>query len=414
MSAILYLDLWSGASGDMLLASLLDLGLSLESLSKELDRLRLPGWRIFAERAVTRGVWGTRVTVKGGESPHPARHLPEVRRMIDSSSLSPVVKTRSLSTFERLARAEAAIHGVPMEKVHFHEIGAVDSIIDIVGFMAAVEILGVTGIHSSPAPLGTGSVETEHGTLPVPAPATLALLAEVGAPTRPHPAETEILTPTAAAILAEVALFSYPAMNLRRIGYGVGAKELPWANILRAWLGDEIRGGAGTAAKGADSRSARPRPDPADPLNPPATVIYLECNLDNARGDDLGHLLDRLLQAGALDVWFTPIQMKKNRPAVLLSVLGRIEDAEDLAGTILRETPTYGVRLSSPLVRVTAGRSFREVRTEWGVVRVKEKRMGDAVVSLDPEYEDCARIAREHGLPISDVRSAAERAAREG
>jgi uncharacterized protein (TIGR00299 family) protein len=340
---------------------------------------------------VTRGISGTKVTVASDDRPRPARHLPEIRRIIGSSSLSPRVKERSLSTFERLARAEGAIHGIPAEKVHFHEIGAVDSLVDIVGFFAALEILGITRVHSSPVPLGTGSVQTEHGMLPVPAPAALALLSEAGAPTRPHPAETEILTPTAAALLAETARFSYPSMILGRVGYGVGAKELPWANVVRAWTGEA-----------------------SDTGDAPDAVVCLECNLDNARGDDLGHVMDLILHAGALDIWFTPIQMKKNRPAVMLSILCKAEDADRMAEILLRETPTYGVRLSPPLSRKVAGRNLREVRTPWGIVRIKEKTLDGMIVSLDPEYEDCVRIAREHSLPLADVRKAAEQAARGG
>ncbi len=389
MSTVLYLDLFSGASGDMLIASLLDLGLEMAALVSALESLKVPGWSISAEKTVSRGISGTRIAVNDAAASHPARHIHQVRDIINASPLSPRVKSRSLSVFDRIARVEASIHGVPVEKVHFHEIGAVDSIIDIVGFCRGLEILGVDRVHSSPAPLGGGTVETAHGTLPVPAPATLALLAEAKAPVRPHPAQTEILTPTAAALLAEFASFSFPSMRIERVGYGVGARELPWANVVRAWMGP--------AVEAADAEA-------------PDAVVQIDCNMDDSTGQDLGFVMERLFSAGALDAWFTPIQMKKNRPSVLLSVLVRPVDADALAGMILAETPSFGVRMSPPLSRKVCGRSVREVSTPWGAVRVKEKLMGGEVVSLSPEYEDCARIARESGVPISRVRDAARRA----
>jgi uncharacterized protein (TIGR00299 family) protein len=392
MSTVLYLDLFSGASGDMLLASLLDMGLPLEKLVSSLETLKVPGWSLSAEKTVSHGISGTRLAVRDTGASHPARHLSRVREIINAAALSAEVKRRSLAVFDRIARVEAAIHGVAVEKVHFHEIGAVDSLIDIVGFIAGLELLDVERVFSSPAPLGSGTIETAHGLLPVPAPAALALLAEVNAPSRPHPAQTEILTPTAAALLAELADFSFPPMRIGRVGYGVGARELPWANVVRAWLGELQE------ASGAESSDA---------------VIQLECNLDDSTGQDLGYAMERLLAAGALDVWFTPIQMKKNRPAVLLSVLARPEDAAGIAGIVLSETSTLGVRMSPPISRLVCGRTVREVSTPWGTVRIKEKRIDGELVSSSPEYEDCARIARERGIPISRVRNAA-RAAAEG
>lgn len=330
MSTVLYLDLVNGASGDMLLASLLDLGVPVEKLTAGLGLLNLSGWSLSARKKVSRGISGTNVEVRDDSASHPARHLAQVRDIILSSALSEGVKERAFSVFGRLARVEASIHGIPVEKVHFHEIGAVDSLIDIVGFILGLELLGVKRVCSSAVPLGSGTIETEHGTLPVPAPAALALLAEAGAPTRPHPAQTEILTPTAAALLAELASFSFPQMSLRGVGYGVGAREFPWANIVRAWLGED---GVSAALEALEA------------------VITIECNIDDSGGEALGFALERLLGAGALDVWFTPIQMKKNRPAVMLSVLARPEDSQRLAELVLRETSTLGVRISPPLSR---------------------------------------------------------------
>lgn len=375
---ILYLDLYSGAAGDMLLGALVDLGLPLEALKDELAKVDLSGYELEVRREVRHGVSGTRLVVRDIVQEHPARHLPHIRRLLEESHLSSPAKARSLAIIERLARAEARVHGISVDEVHFHEIGAVDTLVDIVGFVAGLERLGVDQVFSSPVPMGSGFVQTEHGLLPLPAPATVALLAEVGAPTRPHPAQTEILTPTAAALLAELATFSHPPMRLRAVGYGFGEKEFPWPNAVRAYLGD---------LEGVERREA---------------VLLLECNLDDTTGEMLGYVMERLFAAGALDVWFTPIQMKKSRPGILLSALARPEDADALAAIVLRETPTLGVRLR-PAERIVAERREQVVETPWGKVRVKEKWLGGERVAGSPEYEDCARISRERGVPLAEV-----------
>ncbi len=375
----LYLDLFSGASGDMLLGALIDLGLPLDDLKADLARMALSGYELESERQVRHGLSGTQLRVRDVAQEHPARHLRDVRRLIAESTLSEKVKKTSIAVFERLAWAEAHIHGVLVDEIHFHELGAVDSLIDIVGFIAGLERLGVERVFASPVPLGSGTIQTEHGLLPVPAPATLALLAEVGAPTCPHPAQTEIVTPTAAAILAELATFAYPPMRVHAVGYGFGQKEFPWANAVRAWLGQAEDAGAGQDQ-----------------------VTLLECNLDDATGETLGYAMEQLFAAGALDVWFIPVQMKKNRPGVLLSALARPEQAGVLAQVILRETPTLGLRMSL-VERVVAERRAREVETPWGKVRVKEKWLAGERVAVSPEYEDCARIAREQGIPLQQI-----------
>jgi len=388
---VLYLDLFSGASGDMLLGALLDLGLPLETLRAELRKMPLSGYTLEAQREVRHGLSGTRLHVHDLAQEQPARHLSDVRQLIGASTLPDRVKVTSVAVFERLARAEARVHGVAVDEVHFHEIGAVDSLVDIVGFAVGLEALGVLQVYASPVPLGSGTIETAHGLLPVPAPATLTLLAEVRAPTRPHPAQTEIITPTAAALLAELARFGYPPMRVTAVGYGFGQKEFPWANAVRAWLGEALAEKA----------------EPADE----SRVVVVECNLDDTTGEALGYVQERLLAAGALDVWFTPIYMKKNRPAVLLGTLARPEQAQELARLILRETSTLGVRLSAALERLVAERQTREVQTPWGSVRVKEKWLDGRRWAVAPEYEDCARLAREQGLPLAHVYEAAVRAA---
>jgi uncharacterized protein (TIGR00299 family) protein len=390
MSTVLYLDLFSGAGGDMLLSALLELGYGLEELKADLAPLGLAGLEVSVQKVTSHGLSGTRLTTHADPQSQPARNLPVIRALLRSSGLPQPVREPALRVFERLGRAEAGVHGVSVEEIHFHELGAADTLVDIVGFLAGLQRLGVRKVFCSEVPVGSGTVRTEHGLLPVPAPATAALLAEAKAPLRPHPAREEILTPTAAALLAELADFSFPAMRLLRVGHGVGAREFEWPNLVRAWLGEMS--------------------EPAAAGRPPA-VVQLECNLDNATGETLGFAAERLLAAGALDVWLAPIQMKKGRPGVTLAALVEAPEVPRFAELLLRETPTLGVRWSPPLSRLTAERRSRQVATPWGTMRVKEKWLDGRAVSFAPEYEDCARIAREHGLPLSLVQEQARRAA---
>ena len=390
-SRIIYFDCFTGAGGDMLLSALLDAGLPLERLQAELDKLHLEGYELELEHQVRHGIAGSKLHVRDTLGAHPARHPQDVYALIEASTLPPEVKARSRAVFARLARAEASVHGIPEDEIHFHEVGAVDSIVDIVGVVAGLHALDVTAVYASPLPLGGGFIEIEHGRLPVPAPATLALLSEVGAPTVPHPAQTELVTPTAAAILAELARFQRPPMKVQAVGIGFGDKQFPWPNGLRVWLGE-----------------------PFHPAQPEADqVVLLECNLDDVTGEALGYTMERLFAAGALDVWFTPIFMKKNRPATMLSVLAPAGEAETLGLILLRETPTLGLRITPPMHRWKTGRRVREVQTVWGAVHVKEKLLGDEVLAAAPEYEDCARIAREHGVPLAQVYTAVQSAATE-
>jgi uncharacterized protein (TIGR00299 family) protein len=407
---VAYFDCFSGASGDMLLGSLLDAGLALSDLEAGLARLDVGGYRLSLQRVTRHALTGTHLRVDPatdirqgeghGEGPsRPARNLPAIEAILAASDLPGDVKLRSLAVFRRIARAEAAIHGTAVDEVHFHEIGAVDSLVDIVGFAYALAHMGIQAVYSSPLPLGSGTIRTEHGRLPAPAPATLALLSEVGAPTLPGPASlasptgAELVTPTGAALLTEYALFERPALSIQAVGYGFGTREYAWPNALRVWVGEMPAGTSGQPpSAGADA------------------VVELACNLDDASGELLGYTMDRLLAAGALDVWFTPIQMKKNRPATLLSVLARPADAEVLAGILLRETPTLGVR-HRILSRSTAGRELREVETPWGTARIKIKLLDGLPVSASPEFEDCARLARAADVSLAEVQAAATRAA---
>jgi len=341
-----------------------------------------------AQRVTRHGLSGTHLMVHLSSEDRPARTLPNIERILRKSDLPESVQARSLRVFTRLARAEARVHGTTIDQIRFHELGAVDSLVDIVGFVCALDRLGIEAVHSSPLTLGGGTVQTEHGRLPAPAPATLALLAEVGAPAVPGPALTELLTPTGAALLTEFAAFTRPAMTVQAVGYGFGTKEFDFPNGLRVWLGETL---------------------PVSRLPEEDHVVRLSCNLDDATGETLAYAQEKLLAAGALDAWFAPIQMKKGRPGTMLSVLCRPEDAPNLAGLILRETPTLGVRYHRES-RFKAGRETRQVETPWGTVRVKLKLLGEQVISASPEYEDCAALARRAGVPLAEVMEAARAA----
>jgi hypothetical protein len=316
---------------------------------------------------------------------HP-HHRPysEIRQLIDDSRLSPPVKTGSQAIFRCLAEAEAQVHGVPVDDVHFHEVGAVDSIIDTVGAAIGLEYLGIQRLYASALPLGSGQVNTQHGLLPVPAPATLRLLTAAHAKVVPSQAQVELVTPTGAAILAAMATFEQPAMTLTGLGMGAGRRELPWPNVLRIMLGE--------------SEAAS------------LPMVVIETNIDDISAQALGHVMGRLFSAGALDVYFTPIYMKKNRPATMLSVIARKSDEAALARLILEETTTFGMRVQ-PIYRYEAERAFRSVQTEYGEVPLKLKILDGKVVQAAPEYEVCARLASEHNVPLAKVYAAANRAA---
>ena len=390
----IYFDCYSGAAGDMLLGALVDVGLSVDELTQALGALPLSGYRLRTERVTRQGVSGTRLWVDTDAAGQHGRRLSDILALVQSSGLPTQVKTQVGSVFGRLAEAEAAVHGVTVDEVHFHEVGAVDSIVDIVGCVWGLYALGVGEVFSSALPLGEGWVETAHGRLPLPAPATLKLLAGANAPIRPLEAQAELVTPTAAALLAELATFAQPPLILEAVGYGFGQRELAWPNAVRAWLGSP------------DSLS-----EPGATVDHDA-VVLLECNLDDTTGEALGYAMERLLLAGALDVWFTPIQMKKNRPASKLSVLALPRSADGLAQLLLRETTTLGVR-QTLVNRIKAGRESMPVETEWGTVTVKVKRMHGQPISVSPEYEECATLARQSGMPLQEIYALAQVAARE-
>ncbi len=381
---IAYLDCHSGISGDMFLGSLLDAGLAFADLQQMLANLPFAGYKLDYEPFTDKGIRGTRFHVRL-TAPQPTRHLADIQALVRAGTLPARVCERALAVFQCLAEAEAKVHGTSVDEVHFHEVGAVDAIVDIVGAVWAVETLGIAQIYASPLPLSSGRVQTAHGWLPVPAPATLEILRRVAAPWRPLDAEGEMVTPTGAALLATLARFELPALRIERIGYGFGQKQFPWPNCLRVCLGQPLT----EAASGDDA----PETD---------WVSVLECNIDNMTGELLGDLMERLLQAGALDVSYLPLQMKKNRPAVMLTLICQVADTERLTTFFLTETSTLGVRIQQ-MQRRKARRSQEQIITPLGPLLVKVKRLGTRVISVAPEYEECRRVARASNLPLDEV-----------
>ena len=385
-----YFDCFSGISGDMTLGALVDAGLSVDYLKAELAKLPVGGYTLTAERVNRRGLQGTQVRVDldpATEQPH--RHLSDVLDIVQRGGLTERAKAQASAIFRKLGEAEARVHGVGVEQVHFHEVGAVDAIVDVVGTVVGLAKLGVEKVFASAVPTGSGTVETAHGLLPVPAPATLEVLKAVRAPLRASPAQVELVTPTGAAILATLAEFRQPTLRLAAVGHGFGRKELPWANCLRLWLGE--------AEPADEDESVRDE------------ISVLEANLDDTTPELLGAAMGRLFEAGALDVYFTPIQMKKNRPGVKLSVLGSLDLESALAATVLRETTTLGVRITRAR-RLKARRWQQEVSTPWGPIRVKVKAFEGSRAAA-PEYDDCLRVAAEAGVPVAEVYAVARSAA---
>jgi uncharacterized protein (TIGR00299 family) protein len=379
---VLHFDCFSGASGDMILGALIDAGVDADAIRAALDSLGLP-IALTVERVKRCGIAAIYVKI---ETPHEIvhRHLHHVEAIIDKGRLSDRQKGLAKSFFRRLADAEAEVHGVPVEKVHFHEVGALDSIADFVGAAVGLDLLGAERFTSRSVPPGSGTVKCEHGLMPVPAPATALLLR--GVPLASSTIETELTTPTGAAILTSVVneWIDSPTMTVEKIGHGAGTKDFPGQpNVLRLLVG--------TAANPAETDS----------------VWILETNLDDVPGEIIGYAIERLFDAGALDVWTTPIQMKKNRPGVVLSLLAPADRIATLEEVVMRETGTFGVRRHW-VQRSKLCREACIVETPWGAVKAKRgERAGLRIVT--PEYEDCARVAREHGVPLRDVYIAAQR-----
>lgn len=381
---IAYLDCFSGASGDMLLGALIDAGVSADDLRGDLARLPLADYELRAERVTKRGIAATQVTVETGHS-HAHRGLHDILAIIARADLPEPVKETAARVFTRLGEAEAKVHGTTVEQVHFHEVGAVDAIVDVVGACCGLHRLGITEVYASALPLGGGWVESAHGRLPVPAPATAELLR--GVPAYGGPVEAELVTPTGAAIITTVCrqFGAMPPMTVQAIGWGAGGRELPHPNVLRLFVGE------------------------AAAALPEQRLAVIETNLDDMNPEFFDHLMERLFAAGVLDVFYTPIVMKKSRPGTLVSVLAEPGLTTVVSDILFRETTTLGVRVME-VARRCLDREWREVETRYGRVRVKMGLIGTEVVTSAPEYEDCKRLARERGVPVKAVYEAAKTA----
>jgi pyridinium-3,5-bisthiocarboxylic acid mononucleotide nickel chelatase len=387
---IAYFDCFSGISGDMVLGALVDAGGDLHAIESELRRLGLEGWTISAEKVKRGQIFATHVKVATTEGHH-HRGLSMILERIEKARLAPRAAERACRIFTRLADSEGKVHNLPVEQVHFHEIGAVDSIVDIVGAAIGLELLGIDEFACSPLDVGAGQVKTAHGLLPVPAPATADLLK--GAPVYTSGIQRELVTPTGAAIATTLST-SYtkiPEMTLTAIGYGAGSMDLPEkANVMRLLIGERESVAAGKDFHGS--------------ADAPVTVI--ETNLDDMSPQIYGYFVERALAAGALDVFSTAVSMKKNRPGLLVTILCEPRNQARLTDLLFSETTTIGVRMHEARRR-TLAREFLNVETEFGEVRMKISRMNGSVLNATPEYDDCQRIAASKNIPLKEVLSAA-------
>jgi pyridinium-3,5-bisthiocarboxylic acid mononucleotide nickel chelatase len=421
----LYLDCFSGAAGDMLLAALIDAGVPLDDVRRALGSLAISPDVVWTQRVTRAGITATKFCVRGENAPHEHVHahahahaeaeghgqshshshaqggshdhhdhthadghrtLSEISQLIEGSALSSAGKSRAKQLFTTLGEAEAAVHGISLDRVHLHEVGALDSIIDIVGSVFALEQLGVARIVASPLNVGSGSIRSAHGLYPVPAPATARLLK--GVPIYSGPQQAEMVTPTGALLVTAYAqeYGGVPSMRIQQIGYGAGSRDFAdTPNVLRVLVGDSD----GTAAH--------------------QQVVVLEAEIDDMNPQIFGVLMDRLLAQGALDVFYTPIQMKKGRPGTLLSVIAAPDLREALTGTIFRETTTIGVRYRE-MRRECLDRETITVATPLGTVRFKIAKHNGDVLNASPEFDDCVRLATEHKVPIKHVQAVATQA----
>lgn len=388
---IAYFDCFSGISGDMILGALVDAGVEADQLKTTLADLPISGYDLEMQKASRKGLRGTRVRVRT-QAQEVERHLHEIEGIIENSGLSESIKDRSVAIFRRLGEAEAKVHGIPVEHVHFHEVGAVDAIVDVVGSVAGLAMLGVEKVYASPVHIGRGTVTCAHGTLPVPAPATQELLK--GVPVYGRDVNSELVTPTGAAILTTlVAEFGHtPPMSVASTGYGAGARDLPLPNFLRISIGPALE-----EPTGYDEDR----------------VVVIETNVDDMNPQWHEHVMSKLFDAGALDVFLTPIQMKRGRPAVRLSTIAGEDRTTDILAVLFAETTTIGVR-SYPVRRWKLPREHVTVDTSYGAVSVKAARLNGSVINLAPEYRECQRAAQEHGVPLKQVYGAAIKAAQEG
>ncbi len=403
----IYFDCFAGAAGDMLLGALIDVGLDFAALEGELAKLGIDGYSLSSEPVIKQGVSARKFRVdvtqetrhhhheEGGShhAEHHGRSYSQIREILEKAPITETPKKRAISAFHRLGVVEAGIHGTDIDSIHFHEVGAIDSIIDVTGYFLGLHMLGVERVAASPLPVGRGFVQCAHGRMPVPAPATAKLLE--GIPVAQGDLEGEVLTPTGALLLSESAEFfgPMPEMTISRVGYGAGDKDQPnTPNAVRAFLGESasIPEGGG----------------------PPTTIAVLEANIDDMSPELFPHVIEGALKAGALDAFSIPVTGKKGRPAQLLTILSPLSRQEALTRFLFRETSTLGVRHRTT-GRAVAEREWMDVALPWGGVRVKKGIFEGKLTNLAPEYEDCKRLAEENGVPLKQVIEAALARARD-
>lgn len=375
---VLYFDCFSGVSGDMILGALVDAGLDIAELSKELEKLHLDGYTISAEKKTAKGIAGTKVNVNT-EHQHHHRGLNDIFEILDKSDLNKSIIDTSKAIFQRLGEAEAKIHNKTTDEIHFHEVGAVDAIVDIVGAVIGLEIMGIEKIYASKLHVGSGTVECAHGTLPLPAPATMELLKNV--PIYSTGIEKELVTPTGAAVVTTLAegYGGLPEMQIEHTGFGFGSHELDRPNFLRVAIGQ---------AKDSSNTD---------------TTVLIETNIDDMNPQYYDHIMDVLFSAGAKDVFLTPIIMKKSRPGIILSVLTTQNELDKVTDIIFNETTTLGVRISNLQKRRILTREIKSVETSIGKVRVKVRTIDESRKMITPEYDDCKALAKKLNKPIHVV-----------
>ncbi len=380
-----YFNCFSGISGDMVLAALVDLGWPIKELERELNKLDLFDYQIEAEKVAKQGIISTQIKIRIKEGKK-ERTLKNILSILDKSKLEEKIKERSRAIFIRLASVEAKIHGKDMQEVHFHELGGLDTIIDVVGAVAGMKYLGIEKVYSSSLPLGKGFLKCSHGTLPVPAPATLELLK--GVPVYGSNIEAELVTPTGAAIISTLAenFGQMPPMKIDNIGYGAGQRDLPIPNLLRVSLG---------MLKDVYEEDV---------------VSLIQTNIDDMNPEFYEHIIDRLFDGGALDVFLTSIQMKKIRPATMLSVITDEEKTERVVELIFNETTTLGVRISR-IKRRKLSREERKIPTKYGKIEIKIGKLNGMVKNISPSYEECRKIATRLNIPLKKVYQEAKQAA---
>jgi uncharacterized protein (TIGR00299 family) protein len=382
---VLYFDCFSGISGDMVLGAFLDIGVDPEYLKAELEKLNVPGFNLEINKTTKKGIGGTRCKVVIDKHEHQHRHLSDIKKIINESLLSQEVKNTAIAIFKRVAEAEGSVHQIPAERVHFHEVGAIDSIVDIVGAAICYHALAPDAVYGSAINTGSGFVKCAHGIMPVPAPATFEIIKDSDFSIYAKHSQMELATPTGAAILTTIAQYKpeFPKMSVEKIGYGFGEHELDTLNGLRICIGQ--------IDKKNDSQ-----------------MYVIETNIDDMTGEMAGFVMEKLLGLGVADVFYTPVYMKKNRPGIKLTVLCHTEQKDEVEYLILKETPSIGIRRYA-IDRTIMQRNLEKVSTVYGDITVKTCIFED-IKKISPEYEDIKRIAHEKKKSLKEIMDLAERA----